>query len=216
MRCSDCSALIRPVVAIDIDGTLADYHTHLIEFAEEWLGRPLSRAYDGREPMREFVARAWEVDHTLFRQIKLAFRQGGMKRTMQPYANASWLCYTLRDRSIGAEVWLTTTRPWERFDRVDPDTREWLSRQSIEFDGLLYHDDKMKELAERVDPARVVAVLDDQTDVLGDARDQGWFPILSRMHYNRRMPWAGHEADDLASAAAIIIQRITIWRNDHE
>src|SRR5215469_14479212 len=90
VRCSDCHQEIKPVVAIDIDGTLGDYHDHFINFAVQWLGfgyeKPRgSKAYDGSESHRDWFTRVMGVDVTTFRAIKLAFRQGGMTRIMPIY-----------------------------------------------------------------------------------------------------------------------------------
>jgi hypothetical protein len=196
VRCSRCSETVRPVVAIDIDGTLGDYHGHFEEFAEQWLGRErFGSAYDGDLSHGEWFERAFGVDRTTFRAIKLAFRQGGFKRFMPVFPHARPLVNSLRDL---AEVWLTTARPWDRFDRVDPDTREWLRRGGFEYHGLLYSDDKMAALAERVDPERVVFVLDDLRDVL--ERATSFFPsagIVRRLtEYNSGdYPWSVETSD---------------------
>jgi hypothetical protein len=166
MLCSNCSEVVKPVVAIDIDGTLSDYHYHLVQFANDWLGkRPMVQDdYDGGQDYWRWFCESFGVDRTTFRQIKLAYRQGGLKRTQPLWFYADEIVPKLQE--CGAEVWLTTTRPHDRFDRIDPDTREFLRRNNIPYDGLLYSGAKMRELAERVDPPRVVAVIDDQVNIL--------------------------------------------------
>jgi len=194
MRCSDCHQEIKPVVAIDIDGTLADYHGSFVKFAVGWLGSKYnepkgSLAYDGSEPYWEWFTRTMNVDRTTFRAIKLAYRQGGQKRMMPIYRESKETIDAVRD--MGAEIWLTTTRPWERFDRVDPDTRHWLAEHGIKFDGLIYDDAKMAALADRVDPESVVAVVDDLIEVLEDAHDHfdNAVTILRRTLHNRGVDW---------------------------
>jgi hypothetical protein len=219
VRCQDCHQEVCPVVAIDIDGTLADYHDHFITFAVDWLGHTYSKprgamAYDGTEPHREWFTRTMGVDVTTFRAIKLAFRQGGMKRTMPIYRESAETINAVRE--MGVEVWLTTTRPWERFDRVDPDTRHWLAEHNIQFDGLIYDDAKMAALAERVDPLRVVAVVDDLTEVLQEA--DGLFPhavtILRKTIHNRGVSWS--RAGYMGSVREWIEESITSWRSMYE
>lgn len=216
MKCSNCSAVIRPVVAIDIDGTLGDYHSHFIRFAANWLGSPVTflqvadSLYDGLVPFRQWFGQVFGVDETTFRTIKLAYRQGGMKRSMPIYAGARGLVEGLR--SIGAEIWLTTTRPHDRFDRVDPDTREWLRRCNIECDGLLFADDKMFQLAERVEPERVCFVLDDLPYHLGRASEL--FPnagtVLRSTAWNRAVGWP-IMTGDLLDARAIATAHVQDW-----
>lgn len=194
--CNRCGAETRPVVAVDIDGTLADYHGHFENFAMAWLGEDdvlyfpdVSKLYDGAEPYRDWFCRTFGVDLTTFRAIKLAYRQGGMKRT-QPLLTGDPGRFCRKVRALGVDLWLTTTRPWERYDRVDPDTREWCRRWSIEHDALLYSDEKMAELFERVGD-RVIAVVDDQVEVLVQAATL-WppaAPILRQTAYNRGVWW---------------------------
>jgi len=210
MYCSRCSAKVRPVVALDIDGTLADYHGHLLEFAADWLGYPPTGEdlYDGSEPFWAWFTQVFGIDRTTFRAIKLAFRQGGQKRLMQPYPGAAELPARLRER--GVEVWLTTTRPWDRFDRIDPDTREWLRRHRIPYDALLFHEDKMAELGEQVGNRRVAAVLDDQHDILNEAYHRGWSTILRRIEWNRAVDW-WTVAADLDEAYEMILLHVEEW-----
>jgi uncharacterized HAD superfamily protein len=159
-KCTDCSKEVRPIVCVDIDGTLGDYHEHLRQFAEDYLGRELPDCWagEGINDINDF----WKISKPIYRDIKLAYRQGAQKRLMPAFTGASqfvWLLHT--DPLINAEVWITTTRPWQRHDSVDPDTREWLRRNNIYFDHLLYGVDKYYDLSKIVDPSRVVLVLDD-------------------------------------------------------
>jgi FMN phosphatase YigB (HAD superfamily) len=219
MRCSNCHKEIKPVVAIDIDGTLADYHDHFLNFAVQWLGFPYQKprgalAYDGSEPHREWFTRTMGVDVTTFRTIKLAFRQGGLKRTMPVYRESTETINAVRE--MGAEIWLTTTRPWERFDRVDPDTRHWLNQHGIEFDGLIYDDNKMSALAERVEPDTVVAVVDDLIEVLEEAHQQfdNAVTILRKTIHNRGVSWP-HEGY-MGDIQEWIQGSINVWRIRYE
>lgn len=222
MRCTSCSTKLKPVVAIDIDGTLGDYHSHFIRFAEDYLDRFGASddvaTYDGSGSFREWGRYQWDIDDTQWSLVKLAYRQGGMKRTMPAYGGATAL--GCRVREAGAELWLTTTRPHLRLDGVDPDTREWLRRNAIGYDGLLYDEDKYRVLAERVDHERVVAVLDDlpeQIDAARAAFGEG-VPILRRQRYNRGVMFGPEQAvaKDLDQAWVQIAQRIHAWKEAHD
>jgi hypothetical protein len=217
MRCSSCSAVVRPLVAIDIDGTLGDYHGHFQEFAEDYLGRDFAGdEYNGDVSHREY----WEslaVPARTFRDMKLAYRQGAQKRLMPQFHGARELVEEIH--KTGAEVWITTTRPYLRLDGVDPDTREWLLRNGIEYDGLLYDEDKYRVLAEQVEPSRVVAVLDDLPEQIEAA---AWafgadVPIWMRRASNAGSPGPAHpsiepgEVRTLMEAAEVILDRIEQW-----
>jgi phosphoglycolate phosphatase-like HAD superfamily hydrolase len=213
MLCSKCAAPVRPVVAIDIDGTLAEYHSHLAEFAIQWLGfdtqRHLYHPYDGGCDYKTWFTMTFHTDITTFRSIKLAYRQGGQKRTQPLFNGAKELIHTVRE--AGAELWLTTTRPHDRFDRVDPDTREWLRRHRIEFDGLLYHDHKVRELIERVGASRIAVILDDQDDILYEARMSDIPAIQISRPSNQGDKWNGPTAKSLFDAANKIKPIIEEW-----
>lgn len=149
--------VLRPVVALDIDGTLGFYHEHFLEFAANWLQRDLPpRWRDGSQPFWRLLG----TSKTTYRQIKLCYRQGGLKRSMPM---APWAAELTRGvRAAGAEVWVCTTRPYLRLDNIDPDTRFWLRHNRIQYDGVLFGENKYRDLVAMVGSSRVVAVLDDE------------------------------------------------------
>jgi hypothetical protein len=216
MLCSECSKAVKPVVAVDIDGTLGDYHGHFIRFAASYLGvKSPSFDYYGVGLFKTWFIERYKIDERTWYDIKLAYRQGGMKRSMPVYPGAAMLCHMIR--SAGAELWLTTTRPFLRLDNVDPDTRFWLDQQAIEYDGLLYDEDKYKVLAERLDGRRVVAVLDDLPEQFEAASSAfHWkVPLLRRNPYNTAVV-CEQTVKDLGKAWPIIAERIDRWKELHE
>ena len=206
MRCTDCNRPVKPVVAVDIDGTLGMYHDHFLSFAEGWFGYKFGRDYKGYEELNDFMG-VTKID---YRACKLAYRQGGLKRTMPVYPGARELVDALRE--AGAEVWLTTTRPYLRLDNVDPDTREWCRRQGIEYDGLIYDDDKYDRLDDIVGGSRVVGVLDDLVPLVNRAKGLELNPILIRRTHNEYLG-LGHmeEAMGLAEAEQMLVDRVKGW-----
>lgn len=216
MKCSECSNEIKPIVAIDIDGTLGDYHTHFIGFAMGYLyKRPgADEFYTGQCGFKEWFLGVFDCDESTWNTIKLAYRQGAQKRSMPVYPDAQWLVNNLRWDNV--EVWLTTTRPYLRLDGVDPDTRFWLDKEGIEFDGLLYDEDKYNVLADRVDPERIVAVLDDLPEMYDTASQLFGkdVPILRKQLYNESVQ-RPNEADGLTPALAMIQANVEVWHGKH-
>jgi hypothetical protein len=218
MRCTSCTAPVLPVVALDIDGTLGNWHRQWFSFSAAWTGRyeDLEHwlTYDGAEELSDFM----ELDKPRYRQIKLAFRQGGNKRWMEPYKDAAGFCAMVK--TLGVELWITTTRPWMRLDNVDPDTREWLLRQGIKYDGLIYDEAKYERLAEIVGAERVVAVLDNEFEECEKARPLGLHPILRRTSFNRACvppgAWLSAEAHSFGEAYQMIEQAVMAWRKEHD
>lgn len=174
----------KPVVALDIDGTTGDYHGHFLRFAEGWYGRPMPSPEEINPglPLHRFM----RTQKKTYRECKLAYRQGGMKRTMPCYPGASEL--TRAVRKAGAEVWICTTRPYLRLDNIDPDTREWLRRNKIQYDAVIYGEDKYKELVRQVGLERIVAIAEDLPEMVHAAQILGVSNIYLRdQPYNRHL-----------------------------
>lgn len=165
MLCTNCSHPVVPVVAVDIDGTLGDYHGHFLTFAASYWRRP------------DYARLAWAGDLNMhvpmgitleeYRETKLAYRQGGLKRWMPLMYGANMLLHDLKQEGI--EVWIATTRPYLRLDNIDPDTRFWLDSNRLPYDHLLYGEDKYQQLAQAVQWGRVLAIVDDLPEQLAEA-----------------------------------------------
>jgi len=213
MLCSNCGEIIRPVVALDIDGTLGDYHGHFIRFASQYVGRELNSGYHGVPGFREWFALNNNIGTDEFRAIKLAYRQGGMKRSMPVFDGAQALVAEINAHD--AELWVTTTRPYLSLDTIVPDTVEWLARNGMtDYFGMLFDEDKYEQLVYRVDPSRIVVVIDDLREMC-DAADKAVgrrVAIMMGTSYNsiiqeRRSPMY----DIIAGIGAIIDQ----WRVEY-
>lgn len=176
----------KPVVALDIDGTLGDYHKHFLWFAERWLGRSMPHPDEINPGMR--LSTFMGVPHREYRECKLAYRQGGLKRWMPCYPFASELTHEIR--TAGAQVWICTSRPYMRLDNIDPDTQEWLRRNNIQYDAVIYegiHEEedtnsKYYDLVDQAGLQRIIAVADDLPEQLQDAQRQGIKQVLSLIH----------------------------------
>jgi hypothetical protein len=210
---------VKPVVAIDMDGTLGDYHGHFIRFAAQWIGddeavlRCSLDMYNGSIPFKDYFCARFYCSVTTYRQIKLAYRQGGMKRSMPPYRGAKAACDMVT--KAGGELWITTTRPYLSFDTILPDTLEWFDRQQIGFDHLIFDADKYAVLADRVDSGRVVAVLDDLPEMY-DAAEEHFgdeVPILISNPYNWKV--VRRYREPLIDATTIVRRRILQWKEQH-
>lgn len=179
MRCEAChKRSVKPVVALDIDGTLAEYHMTFANMARLYwdLPQPVG-AWDGDGEFEDWLGLTKEQ----YREAKLAYRQGGNKRWLPAYPGVRELVESLR--AAGAEIWVCTTRPWQRLDNIDPDTREWCRRNGVAYDGMLYGESKYEQLVEAVHPERVMGVVDDLADYLRQAEYVGLPAFqVARMH----------------------------------
>lgn len=208
--CSNCwHSEVKPIIAIDLDGTIADYHGSLFRFAEQWFGvfdTQWSATYHGQCKL----ARHMDVTDDDYRRMKLAYRQGGMKRTMPIFGGAREMIQSLQ--GLGAEVWITTTRPYNKFDSTDPDTREWLRRHEIAFDGLIYDDDKYRVLTEAVDPERIVTVVDDLPENCVRAEELGIPAVMLVNRYNMAIKYDGRRCVNIGDLCKYLQEQLEGWR----
>jgi hypothetical protein len=196
-----------PVVAIDIDGTLGDYHGHFLRFASDWYGRqmPDPAEINPGLPLHKFM----RTSKATYRQCKLAYRQGGLERSMPVYDGAYDLCRSVR--AAGAELWLCTTRPYLKLDSQSVNTRHWLKRHGIQYDALIYGERKYRDLAGIVGAARVAAVLDDLPEMILQADSLGMWTMLRDQPYNKHLNWH-YRAIDLGQAQRTILQEVRTWK----
>ena len=226
MLCSNCSEKVQPIVALDIDGTLGDFHGHFIQFLERYLNWRHGHCcgyveYDGSCAFSEWAILMYGIDYRTWQDIKLAYRQGAQKRSMPFKPGAQEVVLAAIEH--GCELWLTTTRPYLRLDNIDPDTRFWLDKVLCIQDcykGVIYDEFKYERFSEIVDVDRVILVLEDLPDMYDAAAKLFGeeIPILVDSQYNSNVLNRRNYrmVADLFAIPGIIGQRTTKWRLIHE
>jgi hypothetical protein len=167
-----------PLVALDLDGTLGDYHRHFERFAQMWTGREILWDPEIVGPFYKQLG----MSKATYRQCKLAYRMGGMKRSIPAFEGAADLTKAIR--GAGAGIAACTTRPYLAMSTIDLDTQHWLRRNGITVDHILYGEHKYRDLVKSVGRQRVVCALDDDLSQLGVARHLGIVPIMRRNEAN--------------------------------
>lgn len=208
VRCAQCYRPVRPVAVFDIDGTLGDYHRHFARFARLYFGLmeyELEPIWNGEGNFEDFL----QLTREQYREAKLAYRQGGNKRWLPIYPEVRDIFRTLY--GLRCEIWIATTRPWQRLDNIDPDTREWLRREQLTIDGLLFGDDKYSQLLEAVDVGRVVAVVEDLPEQFDRAEDLGLPVIMRENHHNRATGLNRTPSGSLAACGSWVVERLEEW-----
>lgn len=215
MRCTQCSRPLRPIVVYDVDGTLADYHGAFTAFAGEyWDVTPRPYAYlepwSGEGEFEDYLG----LTKVQYREAKLAYRQGGNKRWLAPFSGMPTQVRSVRERQV--DIWIATTRPWNRLDNVDPDTQEWLRRHNLTVDGLLYGEDKFRQLMETVDPMRIVAVVEDLAAQIDVAVGLG-LPVIQVERPHNSDP--GEKRDPRGNVETVgewVHSKIDEWQKNNE
>jgi len=173
---------LAPVVALDIDGTLGDYYDHFRWFAELYKQEPVAIDWEISDEFSE----ALQMGKEEYRDIKLAYRQGGMKRSLPLLDNfVEHLVPAIRG-GFGFQVWICTTRPWQRLDNIDPDTQFWINKNLGKVDGVIYGEDKYLDLIDIVGLDRIVGVFDDLPENIERANALGLRARLRDGGHNRR------------------------------
>jgi phosphoglycolate phosphatase-like HAD superfamily hydrolase len=199
-----------PVVALDIDGTLGAYHEHFTRFAEAWTGKPMPSASEptGAIPFHKHLG----ISKSTYRKVKLAYRQGGLKRSMPVYPYAGALTRYIRER--GVQVWITTTRPYLSLDNIEPDTKHWLiKRAHAQYDNCLFGEHKYRDLVKAVGKERVVMVIDDLPEMIDQACGLGLRAYIRTQPYNveyTRLDLAGR-VNDLMDAMGAFDKEWRTW-----
>ena len=214
MKCDECHKEISPVVLVDIDGTLAEYHTTLFQFCVKYwdIWTPYENPvcdWDGEGDFEDYLG----LTRSQYREAKLAFRQGGHKRFMPIYYEVAGFLEAMYDYGIG--LWFTTTRPWQRLDNVDPDTREWLRRHGIVGEGLLYDEFKYRKIMDVVDGDRIIGVIDDLPEMIDHATEEGLQAFQVARRHNSGPTQMRHPRGSLANAANWVRQNQLEWEQKH-
>lgn len=198
----------RPIFGVDIDGTLGEYHFHFTRFASEYLGKRLP-------PFEEFTSGSFAahlgLSKSTYRKVKLAYRRGGLKRSMPVVDGASALTGSLRKR--GAVVLLCTTRPYLSLETVDDDTRHWAKRNRIQHDGIAWGPNKYVDLSRL--GFRVVSVVDDEPELLNQAMSVGLTANRINQPYNLFSMVNGYGCRTLREVSEAMHEQLSQWEADH-
>lgn len=199
--------LLPPIVALDIDGTIGVYHEHFRRFAAEWVGRELPGGFMGNVPFHKHLG----LSKQTYRKCKLAYRRGGLKRSMPHYAGSRQL--SVEARRAGAKVFICTTRPFLSLDDVEPDTVHNLKRHGVQYDYIISGEHKYRDLLKIVNRSQVVMVLEDQDDMLSQALSLG-LPAVRARHAHNDVSKVEVEAEvhDLSAAKEVALARIKLYK----
>lgn len=157
------------------------YHAHFIRFAKEWTGKDMPSEYEptGGVPLYKYLG----ISRATYRRVKLAYRQGGLKRSMPVYPGMGDLTRSIRSK--GCQVWIATTRPYLSLDNIEPDTKHWLTKRAhAQYDNVLFGEHKYRDLVKAVGRDRVVCVFDDLPEMIDQAVSLGLQAFIRTQPYN--------------------------------
>lgn len=187
-----------PVVAVDIDGVLADYPACFCEWVVQNVPE-FSVEARGDIPFLSTLRR--ELGPRRYLELKDAYRESGAKRSLRVREGAKALLDGLR--SNGLPVVLLSKRPYWRFYRIYADTLEWLDANGLFADAVLFHPEKHRAVLESF--PKLLAMIEDDPEVAEEVRAAGYDVILVRSELNE-----GIEGEKVVERPDEALAKITV------
>lgn len=145
----------QPVAGIDIDGILADYPRSFVEFINEFKGTNY-RVEDVKD-YNIYASLGIPAEEGL--HLKDQYRQTGQKRFIPVIPGAKEFLDSLRE--AGYKVVLLTARPYQKYNRIFSDTMEWLARNELHYDTIIFDKDKEERLVKDFGAENIAFFVDD-------------------------------------------------------
>jgi uncharacterized HAD superfamily protein len=183
----------RKVVGVDIDGVLAQYPKSLIDFVNEQKGTCFTvddvTSYD--------IFSDLGIDFMEGKELRHQYRESGKKKFIEAYPEASYFLKKLKQ--MGYVVVLLTARPYEKYKRIFADTQYWLRSNELEYDMILWDENKGERLVKEFGAENIEFFVDDVAKNANDISDMGIKCYLINKAYNEHI-YAGENVvrvDDL-------------------
>ena len=124
------------VAIIDIDGVLADYPRCIMDYIHRKTGiAPMDiGTYD------IYYEYGKVLGHAEVERLKHEFRESGEKRNIPVLPGALELLKGLNNR--GYYIAILSSRPVSRYKRIMGDTLEWLNKNNLPYNGVLWDEEK--------------------------------------------------------------------------
>lgn len=127
------------VVAVDIDGVIADYPEGFLQFVEKKTGKTLDRSKLTQYRIYDIFAE--DIGEEEMFRLKEEFRATGEKRSLPVVEGAVEGLKKLKE--LGYTIVLLSARPYKKHPRIFSDTIFWLKANGFVYDAVLW--DKNKE-----------------------------------------------------------------------
>lgn len=167
------------IVAVDIDGVLADYPLSFVRFINKEMGT----RYDVKDVCTYDIYSDLGISKQTGLVLKDKYRQFGMKRYIPVIEGAKEFLESLK--GAGYTVVLLTSRPYKEYYRIYADTMEWLKRNGLPYDYLIFNEKKEEYLLELVDNQNIAFFVDDVEAYSNKVSDLGIKAYLVTRPYNK-------------------------------
>ncbi|MDI6840462.1 MAG: dUTP diphosphatase [bacterium] len=143
------------VVGVDIDGVLADYPRSFVDFINKELGTNYTMDKVTSYDIYDCLGIPTEIGM----RIKDRYRQTGQKRFIPVIPGAVEFLQELRN--LGYKIMLLTARPYPQYKRIFADTMEWLQKNGLVFDSIIFDKKKEERLVKEFGANKIEFFVDD-------------------------------------------------------
>ena len=154
------------IVFVDIDGVLASWPKTYINF----VNKKFNTNYNTLKNIEN------NLDKRELYTTKQEYRLSGIKSNMDVLEGAHLFLEKLKQ--FGYYIILLTARPYKKIFRIYSDTLEWLKKNNLYFDAILWDEEKEKYIIEHFNIDNVVFCIDDSIENINKLSAKGFNSYL--------------------------------------
>jgi uncharacterized HAD superfamily protein len=129
------------IVGVDIDGVLADYPDCFINYVNDKVGTNFKAEDLDQYNLYEAIT---DIPTEVMKELKHDFRKSGQLKKVGVLPGAKEFLQSLRNKSY--KIVLLSARPYKEYRRIFADTKEWLDKNGLIYDAILWDEDKLNRL----------------------------------------------------------------------
>jgi uncharacterized HAD superfamily protein len=149
------------VVAFDLDGVIADYHSFFLSYINKKSNSNFKDLFEAKKSLNE----------NTFKMIKDLYRQSGEKLNLKLKKGSKKIIDYYKDNNY--KIVIITARPYHRYSRIYSDTLHWLKKHKINFDYIFWTSEKSIKIIKSIKKMKFIV-----EDTLENANN------ISKMGYN--------------------------------
>jgi len=150
------------IAGIDIDGVLADYPHYFLKYVRKYAKTDLKV-----EDLNDYnLYQELGLPIELTKQLKHDFRQSGQLANVPLISGAKEMLDGLKNN--GYSVVLLSSRPYKQYKRIFADTKEWLNKNDLYHDVIIWGEDKCSKLIREFGKDNVEFFVEDNLDNAND------------------------------------------------
>lgn len=177
----------RGIVAVDIDGVLADYAGGYMAWVEAQTGQTLPRPYPPGWDFYAWIAK--HVGSVRSEELKHRYRETGGKLSLPVLPGACSMLQWLRDADL--YIAIVSARPYREYRRIMADTLSWLDLNGLHYDRMVW--EPMKAARIEKEWPEILCVFEDDLSQAASIAAKGFRVFMPNQTYNVQPASSVHE-----------------------